>query len=264
VRGISNYIAAVITVTMIFTSLAFFISTMIKQVEISNYALNNMVSISDRARENLGISYIFPDNESIIITIVNRGTIEVTLSYVVFIDKHDNVYTINVNSTTIPISSIVNLKLQLPIPRDEIDSIKIATMRGNMFDVLSSIEEPIDMIIYTNATTLKTGDEIEVVVIVKNTLYRNILLERTNFNITFVDHVTGENITRYFLLEEYYPDEPLVLPQGGETIYRFVYQYEGGLQTGTIADIYVRVYTTTTTYEEVYSSAHLYYAFETR
>ena len=71
-RGISNYVAAVLTVAMIFTSIAFFISFMLRQIEISNYALNTMVKISDRARENLGISYVFPNNQTIIITIVNR------------------------------------------------------------------------------------------------------------------------------------------------------------------------------------------------
>ncbi len=260
-RGISNYVAAIITVAMIFTSIAFFISFMLRQIEVSNYALNTMVKISDRAREDLGISYVFPDNKTIIITIVNRGTIETTLAYVVFIDKNFTVHEVNVNTTTIPISAITNLRLQLPIPLNEIEAIKITTKRGNVFDVLSSLEKPLSMTIITNTTKVSPSGYVEVTVLVKNNLFRNILLDRSNMNITFVDHVTGEDLSQYFVQVEIFPDEPLVLPQGGQLIYRIVYKYGGGLPAGTTVDIIINVDTTTTTYEEVYSSATLYYAF---
>ncbi len=261
-RGISNYVAAVLTVAMIFTSIAFFISFMLRQIEISNYALNTMVKISDRARENLGISYVFPNNQTIIITIVNRGTIETTPTYVIVIDKNFTMYKVSVNATSIPIGAVVNLKLQLPIPRNQLEAIKVATERGNVFDVLSSTVRPLDMFITTNTTYVGVNDYVEIDIVIKNNLYRSVLLDRQYINLTLVDHVTGEDITQYFVEEGHYPDEPIAIPPGGQVTYKIIYRYGGGLPYTTRVDIVVNINTVTTMYEEVYSSATSYYAFK--
>lgn len=261
-RGISNYVAAIITVAMIFTSIAFFISFMLRQIEISNYALNTMVEISDRAREDLGISYVFPDNQTIIITIVNRGTIETTLAYVLFIDKNFTVHEISVNASSIPISAVMNLRLQLPVPLNEIEAIKIATTRGNVFDVLSSLEKPLSITLMINTTSVSPSEYVEIIILVKNNLFRNVLFDESCINVSFIDHVTGKDVSSYFVKTNIFPAEPLVLPQGGQIIYRVTYKYGGGLSSGSIIDVVVNINTMTTVYEEIYSSATLYYAFQ--
>jgi len=262
VRGISNYVAALMTVTMIFTSVAFFITFMLRQVETTNYALNTIVKLSDRAREDLGISYVIIGDESMIVTIVNRGTVEVSLAQIVYLDRDMNAHILKINGTIIPIGGILNLNLTLPVPASNLRSVKITTTRGNVFDVLSSTVKPLGMIILVNATSLKPGDYFEVLIIVRNALAREVLLEVSSFNVSLVDHVTGSDLTHYFAYTSYFPPEPVQIPPDGECIFRIVYQYSGGLSE-SVVDVVVLVNAYTTTYEVVYSSAALYYAFTT-
>ncbi len=260
-KGITNYIAALITAAMIFTSVAFFITSMLQQVNISNYALNTMVEVSDRSRENLGISYVFKGNDTLVLTIVNAGSVEVTLAHVAFIDKDLNLYKISVNATTIPIGSIITLWLQLPVPPDQIESIKITTTRGNVFDVLSSREKPLNIVVLVNTTSVAPADYFEVELIIVNSVFRNIELSTSDISVDFINHVTGENITTYFTLRKAYPPDPVVIGSGQEVVYRLVYKYSGGLVSGLPIDIRVYIDTVTVSYEEVHSSAELIYAF---
>ncbi|MEM4696153.1 MAG: hypothetical protein QW170_02735, partial [Desulfurococcaceae archaeon] len=61
-KAISNYIAAIITVSMIFTSIFFLVNTMIRQSRLSGYALNNMSLMIDKARESINVDYIVRKN----------------------------------------------------------------------------------------------------------------------------------------------------------------------------------------------------------
>jgi len=262
VRGISNYVAALMSVTMIFTSVAFFITFMLRQVETTNYALNTIVKLSDRAREDLGISYVITGNKSMFVTIVNRGSVEVSLVHVVYLDRDMNAYILTINGTVIPIGGILNLNLTLPVPVSNLRSVKITTTRGNVFDVLSSTVKPLETIILVNATRLQPGSYFEVAIIARNTLPRELQLEFSSFNISFIDHVTGSDLTSYFAYTSYFPPEPVLVPPGGECVFRIVFKYGGGL-SGKIVDVAVLVNAYTTTYEEVYSSAVLHYAFTT-
>jgi len=262
VRGISNYVAALMTVTMIFTSVAFFISFMLRQVEMTNYALNTIVRLSDRAREDLGISYVMIGDKNMIVTIVNRGSVEVSLAHIIYLDRDMNAYILRINGTVIPIGGILNLNLTLPVPASNLRSVKITTARGNVFDVLSSTVKPLETIILVNATSLKPGDYFEVLIIARNTLTREVLLEFSSFNISFIDNATGSDLTSYFNYISYFPPEPVQVSPGGECVFRIVYRYGGGL-SGKIVDVVVLINAYTATYEEVYSSTTLYYAFTT-
>ncbi len=259
-KAITNYIAAVITAAMIFTSVAFFITSTLRQVEISNYALNTMVQLSDRAREVLGIGYVFNAN-TIVLTIVNAGGIDVGLNHVVFIDKNLSVYKVNVNSTTIPIGSIVNLEIPLPTSSSNIYSIKITTSRGNVFDVLSATYKPIDVIAYVNITRSSVNDRFEVTIYIRNSIPRSLLLSYSDLHISFINHVSGSNVTRYFTLKQVYPSETILLKPGEQVVYHYVYEYSGGLTADTPIDITIFIDTETDTLETIYSSTTLSYAF---
>jgi hypothetical protein len=257
-RSISNYIAALITAAMIFTSIAFFISTNIRQVEISNYAMNTMVQLSDRARENLAISYVFTGNNKIIISLINTGSIDITLSYIIFIDKYLNTYTYSLN-LTIPIGTAYNLRYTLPFDKSKLYDIKITTSRGNIFDVLSPTIQPIDTIIYPNTTRIKPVSEFMINIVIKNRIPSEIIIYTDSIKVSFINYVSGENITKYFILENITPSTPIVLKPGDELIITEKYIYVGGISSETPIDIYVLIHTITSTSQEVYSSTTLNY-----
>lgn len=261
-RAITNYVAALVTITMIFTSVAFFISTLIRQGQLSNYALNVMVSVSDRARENLAISSIVRGN-SLIITIVNLGTIEVSPTYIVFIDKNLNTHKLKINGTTIPIGSIINLRIPLPVPYAELESVKLTTLRGNVFDVLVSTHKPVLMTILANKTIIELNDMFEINVFIENNLFKDLLIKPDDFTVSFINYVNGNDLTHYFVLKNTFPDEPVILRKGEKTVFRFIYQYSGGLVPNTPVSIRIDLNTLTTSYEEIYSSTYSIYSFRT-
>ncbi|OYT38642.1 MAG: hypothetical protein B6U89_05500 [Desulfurococcales archaeon ex4484_58] len=261
-KAITNYIAAIITATMIFTSVAFFIISSLRQIELSNYALNTMVEISDRARERLSISYVIR-NQTIIITLVNTGSTDVTLKHAIVIDQNLTVYKLDVNYTTITMGSVTNLELPLPVPPDQLYTVKLTTTRGNVFDVLSSMIKPIDIYVFVNETSIQTNQRFEIKLVIRNNLHTTLTIKSGDIDISFINHVTGENISTYFTGEKVFPNKPIEIQPSQQVIYVFVYEYSGGLTAGTPVDIDVFVHALTIRLEDVYSSITSIYCFET-
>jgi len=252
VKAISNYVAAVLTISMIFLSVSFYISSMLKQVELSNLALNTMVKITDRAREDLAISYSIYENNTLVLSIINKGTIEVYPSYLVVYDKNMSVYTISVNYTRVPIGGVINLYVKLPCSFDRVYSIKLTTTRGNVYDVLSTSSKPLLVVIIPGTEKVVANESFTFMIVIRNDLIKPIILTPDSFDISFIDHVTGSNLTDKFKLESISPDVAVMLNQNEQIIYRFTYQYTGGLQNGTSIDLLVKITSYTVNYEEIY------------
>jgi len=252
VKAISNYVAAVLTISMIFLSISFYISSMLKQVELSNLALNTMVKITDRAREDLAISYSFSENNTLVLTIINKGTIEVYPSYLVVYDKNMSVYTISINYTRIPIGSVVNLFIKLPCKFEEVYSIKLTTTRGNVYDVLSTSSKPLFILIIPETDRVVANESFTFMIAIRNDLIKPIILTPDSFDISFIDHVSGDNLTDKFKLESINPDATVMISQNEQIIYRFTYKYTGGLQNGTSIDLLVKITCYTANYEEIH------------
>lgn len=260
-KALTNYIAALITVSMIFLTVAFFITSIGRQVEISNYALNSMVQISERGKEVLGITYIVRNN-TILLTLVNNGGLDISLREVVIIDKDLRVYKRSVNTTTIPIGSIINLNITLPVPFSRIYSIKITTFRGNVFDVLSSPTKPLDIRMYVNVSRIDVNDVVELTLNIYNGVPKRVIIDPTAVSITFTDHGSGRDVSNSFTLVDYYPSQPIYVNTGEQLNIRFVYKYGGGLASGTSIDITAYLNTYTSSLETIYGSGSLIYGFK--
>lgn len=243
-RAISNYIAALIAASMIFTSIAFLISLSLRQVELSNYALNTMVEISDRTRENVATSYVIEDNY-MILTIANIGEIDVELHYLVFILRNLTAIKVALNDTRIAIGTIATLRIRLPTDMARIDSVKLVTKRGNVFDVFASKKKPVQVTVDTNTTTVAPGETIELRIIIHNYLNEKIIVSPDYIETYFFDN--DDNLTTLFTrLDTSYPPPGTYTELGpGETT-RFIilYKYNGGADPGTPVDIhlYIKAY----------------------
>ncbi len=258
VKAISNYIAALITAAMIFTTIAFFVTTSTKQIQVSNYALNTMVEISDRARENLAINTIFIGNRTII-TIVNKGTIDVQLSHILFITKRMSTFKYNVNATIIPIGGIVNLNYVLPVSRDNIYDILITTSRGNVFSALYSVDKPLSITVIPSDRIISLNEKFNLTIIITNNIGSEIVLNTLDFNISF--YSGGADISQYFALKEVFPRSPVYLAPGEQIVYQFTYEYGGGAPTG-IVDLKIVIHAVSVNGEELYSYSYVKYLFE--
>ncbi len=264
VKAISNYIAALITVAMIFTTISFFIITSTRQVQLSNYALNTMVQISDRAREDLAISSVIK-HRRLYLTLVNTGTLDVTLEHLLIITKNLKLYKKVINGTVIPMNTIVNLEFNLPVPRDEIYSIKITTTRGNVFDVLSPKNKPLNLYIIPENRVITANERLNITIIVYNNIGSIIQLKPSDINISFIKYLeTGSaDVSDRFVLKNVYPDDIIDLKPGQQVVFVFTYEYGGGITASRI-DLSILIDTHTIYGEEILVSSYTAYALTTQ
>uniref|UniRef100_A0A7C4DAX5 Uncharacterized protein n=1 Tax=Staphylothermus marinus TaxID=2280 RepID=A0A7C4DAX5_STAMA len=260
-KAITNYVAALLTLTMIFTSVAFFVSTMIKQSQFSSETMRVMVNVSDRAREYLGIGYVVQGNR-LILTIINLGTIEVTPTYIVYIDKDLNVIYEELKGISIPIDSIVKLNLSIPKPFTELRSIKLTTLRGNVFDVLVPTYKPLSITALVNRTLIGLNDVFELTLIIENNLFKDIVIKPDDFTIRFINHINNTEVNTYFFLKKVFPEDPVILRKSEKIVFKFIYQYSGGIVSETPIDIKIDLTILTVNYEEVYTSTYVTYLFK--
>ncbi len=258
-KAISNYIAALITVTMIFTAIAFYITTSIRQVQISNYALNTMVEISERARENLALSSVI-NGQNITITIVNRGTLDTPLSHLVIVSKTLKVYEYTINGTTVPVGGIVNLRFQLPVPPDQIYNIMLITYRGNVFDVLSTTSKPLTIYITLSDRLISPGEKFNISIVIINNIGSTLRISPDYISIYFRNETA--NLTSYFVVNNVFPDETISIGPSQQVILTYTYEYVGGLSP-TYVDIYILIEPRSIFGEHVYSSTYVHYCLKT-
>ncbi len=232
-KGISNYIAAIITVSMIFTSIAFLISILLRQAEVGTEALNTMVEVSERAREKLSISYHIKSSDTIEFILTNVGDIDVLLTYIVVTYDDATVDIINIGSLIVPVGRSTRYTLVLNRSVDDVSSIKILTYRGNSFDVYTHVTKLVSTTIICNTTTVYLGDVLEIRVVIKNMFSQGIQLSIDDINVTFTTYPSGTNVTDRFELIDSYPDEVVIEPVE-ETAFVFRYRYLGGLGDSTI------------------------------
>ncbi len=257
-KAISNYIAALITVAMIFTTISFFVITSTRQVQLSNYALNTMVQISDRAREDLAISSVIRGNY-LYLTLVNTGAIDVKLEHLLIITKNLRLYKTIINGTTVPMNTIINLSFKLPVNRSDIYSIKITTSRGNVFDVLSPRNKPLKLYVLPGRRRIGANTDFNLTIIVYNNIGSSLILKPSDFNISFISSL-GNDVSDYFVLVTAYPREDISLKPGQQVVYQFTYEYGGGL-AGQHIDISIFIDTHTVFGEEILDSSYIVYAF---
>ncbi len=242
-KAISNYIAALIAASMIFTSIAFLISLSLRQVELSNYALNTMVEISDRSRENIATSYVI-DGNTMILTIANVGEIDVELQYLVFIFKNLTAVKKMLNNTRVATGTLVTLRIALPVDISRIDSAKLVTKRGNVFDIFASKARPLQVIVDTNTTIVSPGETIELRIYIYNYLNEKILVSPDDIKAYFYSDTT--NLTSNFTRGTEYPPPGtyVELEPGESTRMIILYTYNGGIAPGTPMDIqlYITAY----------------------
>ncbi len=257
-KAISNYIAALITVAMIFTTIAFFVTTSTRQIQVSNYALNTMVEISDRAREGLAVNTLFLGNR-MLLSIVNKGTIDVRLSHIVFITKNMRSIEYTVNATIVPVRGIVNLNYTLPVPRSELYDILITTARGNVFSALYSAEKPLTILIIPSDRAIRGSERFNLTIIIINNIDLSLIINPNDINITFIKG--SIDVSRYFGLKDLFPDTSIELAPGEQIVFQYTYEYSGGVGPGII-DLNVIVHSISINGEELYGYSHSTYLFE--
>ncbi len=232
-KAISNYVAAIITVSMIFTSIAFLISILLRQAEVGTEALNTMVEVSERACEKISISYHIKSNDTIEFIITNLGDIDVILTYAVITYKDAKTDVVDLGSLIVPIGKSIRYTLTLNRSVYDVMSIKILTYRGNSFDVYTHVVKPVSITILSNTTMLYPGEAVEIKIVVKNKFSKTILFSVDKINLTFTTYPGETNVTEYFTLLYRYPDE-IYLKPGEETSFTLIYRYNGGLGEETI------------------------------
>ncbi|MEM4431311.1 MAG: hypothetical protein QXO78_01050 [Desulfurococcaceae archaeon] len=262
-KAISNYIAAIITVSMIFTSIFFLVNTMIRQSRLSGYALNNMSLMIDKARESINVDYIVrKNNDSWILTlyIYNRGEVDILVNNIILVLRNLTVYKYNV-SYTVPLGSISRINLTLKYDLSEILSIKITTLRGNVFDILIKTQAPIDKLILVNATKIITGSAFEITLVISNRMNKGVIVNPARINLSFVNYISKEYIGDYFEQIYRFPEDAIILNPGSQVNIRYVYRYRGGLSIPTIVDLTIYLDLETVEYEYLESSGYITYLF---
>jgi len=229
VKGISNYIAAIITVSMIFTSVAFLISLTLRQAKLSTDAMNTMAEIAERAREKLGVSYILLDDYHVKVTMTNLGDIDIILSYIIITYNDLSVQKISMNNLAIPVGEVYTYVLNLNKSFGNVSSIKILTYRGNVFDLFATAYKPYTLTALVNREYINSSVSFKLRIIVENNIPSTITMDPKTVKIYFYNHTTGDNITSYFTITSYFPNTT-TLDSGEKTIFVYQISYSGGLK----------------------------------
>ncbi len=228
-RAISNYIAAIITVGMIFTSIAFLISLTLRQAQVSTEAMNAMVEIAERAREKLGISYSVVDNTTVKLTLTNLGDIDIILSYVLVFYKDLSMQEIKLNNTALPKREVLILNIKLKEDFNNVTGIKILTFRGNIYDVFSSAIKQYITWYMADKEYLDPNTSFILRIFVENNLLNKVTLNTSLITLSFLNTTTDENITSLFKINSVFPDI-IELDAGEKTTIVYNITYLGGVK----------------------------------
>lgn len=256
-KAISNYIATLITVSIIFSSVFFVVTTMMLQSRVGTQSFIKMAEMVDKAREAISMDYVV-NGRNFTLMIFNKGDIDVTVGKLVIIDKHIRNYTFTF-SKTIPIGSVDYVNVALPVEFNQIISMKLITARGNVFDVLARREPLITLKIDVNVTEVSVNETLRVDVTLTNTLSKTIFIEPKEISIRFINHYDLSDVTHRFKLIKTTPSTKVALTPGSTLIIRCYYTYTGGLNPGTPVDVKIQLIAETIDYETVSTSAEVIY-----
>lgn len=257
VKAISNYVATLITVSIIFSSVFFVFTTMMMQSRVGTQSFIKMAEMVDKAREAVSMDYVV-NGRNLTLMVFNKGDVDVTLSKIVIIDNKINNYTFTLDKTIFT-GSIAYTSILLPVDFNQIISMKLITARGNVFDILARREQLIPLKIETNAASLSPNDTFRITITVTNTIGKTIIIDMNDVHVSFINRVDSSDVTDKFRLIKIIPSAKIALTPGSSLIIRCDYVYAGGLNPGTPLDARVNLKATTVDYELLYAYSSVVY-----